>query len=158
MVPIFDIKILKTKNLRNNSRRIACMEIYEITIINLNTQEEQILPIEVDEAEETEYIVVRTVFFGQEISASDYNYLPAYQAFRDMLLRLGYGMKCNASRINVVQSGMMGAADKVYLVELGRQALMKDIVHIWDYAYINEFPDTEQQKAFFEKWTDSLMR
>lgn len=134
------------------------MEIYEITIINLNTQEEQILPIEVDEAEETEYIAVRSVLLGQEISASDDNYLPAYQAFRDMLLRLGYGMKCNGSRINAVQSGMMGATDKVYLVELGRQALMKDIVPIWDYADIKEFPDTERQKTFFEKWTDSLMR
>lgn len=29
---------------------------------------------------------------------------------------------------------MMGANDKIYLVEIGKQARMKDIVHIWDYA------------------------
>ena len=134
------------------------MEKYEITVMDLNTQKEQILTVEVDEAEESEYIVIKSVFLGQEISVSDYNYLPAYQAFRDKLLQLGYGIKCNGSLINAVQSGMMGATDKVYLVELGRQALMKDIAHIWDYADITEFPDTKQQKIFFEQWTKSLMR
>ena len=48
---------------------------------------------------------------------------------------------------------MMGAADKVYLVEKVAQALMKNIVHIWDYADIDIFPDTEQQNNFFEQWT-----
>lgn len=133
------------------------MERYEITVINLNTQKEQILTVEVDEAEESEYIVIKSAFLGQEISVSDYNYLPAYQEFRDKLLQLGYGIKCNGSRINAVQSGMIGATDKVYLVELGRQALMKDIAYIWDYADIKEFPDTEQQKEFFEQWTKSLV-
>ena len=133
------------------------MEKYEVTVINLNTQETQLLPIEIDEAEETEYIVIKSVLLGQEISVSDYNYLPAYQAFRDRLLQLRYGIKCNGSRLNAVQSGMMGTTDKVYLVELGRQALMKDIAYIWDYADIKEFPDTKQQKDFFEKWTKSLV-
>lgn len=132
------------------------MEKYEITIINLNTQKEQILTVKVDESEETDYIVIKSPFLGQEISALDYNYLPAYQAFRDKLLQFGYGIKCNGSRLNAVQSGMMGATDRVYLVELGRQALMKDISYIWDYADITEFPDTKRQKAFFEQWTKSL--
>ena len=74
------------------------------------------------------------------------------------MLQLGYGIKCNGSRLNAVQSGMMGATDKVYLVELGRQAVMKDIAHIWDYADITEFFDTKQQKEFFEQWTKSLVR
>lgn len=47
---------------------------------------------------------------------------------------------------------MMGATDKVYLVEAGKQALTKDIVHIWDYAEIDAFPDTKQQSTFFEQW------
>lgn len=134
------------------------MERYEITVINLNTQKEETLLIEVDEAEESEYIVIKSAFLGQEISVSDYNYLPAYQVFRDKLLQLGYGIKCNGSRINAVQSGMMGATDKVYLVELCRQALMKDIAYIWDYADITEFPDKEQQTSFYEFWMKSLLK
>lgn len=66
------------------------MEIYEITVINLSTQNEQILTVEVDELEESEYIVIKSAFLGQEISVSDYNYLPAYQIFRNKLLQLGY--------------------------------------------------------------------
>ena len=150
--------VLNGEIYRRKFGRAVCMEIYEITVMNLNTQEAQGLPVEVDEAEESEYFVIKTVFLGQEISVSDYNYLPAYQAFRDKLLQLGYAIKCNGSRLNAVQSGMMGGTDKVYLVELGRQALMKDIVFIWDYADIKDFPDTEQQKEFFEQWSKSLMR
>lgn len=72
------------------------------------------------------------------------------------MLQLGYGIKCNGSRINAVQSGMMGATDKIYLVEMGKQALMKDIVSIFDYADLSEFPNTEQQLAQFEQWCSTL--
>lgn len=34
--------------------------------------------------------------------------------------------------------------------------MLKDIVHIWDYADIDEFPDTDVQKEYIEKWADSL--
>ena len=69
------------------------------------------------------------------------------------MLLLGYGIKCNGSRINAIQSAMMSCTDKIYLVLIGRQAFMKDIVHIWDYAEIEEFPNTNEQMIFFEKWS-----
>lgn len=72
------------------------------------------------------------------------------------MLALGYGIKCNGSRINAIQSGMMGATDKVYLVEMGKQALKKDIVNIWDYADIDIFANTQQQNSFFDQWINSL--
>jgi hypothetical protein len=46
------------------------------------------------------------------------------------MLNNGYGLKCNGSRINAIQSDMMGYSDKVYLVEIGKQAMMKDVVRI----------------------------
>ena len=69
---------------------------------------------------------------------------------------MGYGIKCNGSCRNVVQSGMMGSNAKNYLVELGKQALLRDTVSIYDYADINEFPNTQEQKAFLQKWIGSL--
>ncbi len=128
------------------------MELYEVILIELNTQDELSVQIEVDEGETTENIVISATIKEQEITVSNYNYLLAFQEFRDKLLIAGYGIKCNGSRLNAVQSGMLGATDKVYLVERGKQALMKDIVHIWDYAEIDTFPDTKQQNAFFEQW------
>ncbi len=134
------------------------MEIYNVTLIELSSKKEIPCSVEVDEAEISENIKIKTVIDGNTIEVTDFNYLPAYQHFRDQLLLLGYGMKCNGSRINAVQSGLMGATDKMYLVEIGKQALMKDIVHIWDYADIVEFPDIEQQKVFFDQWTKSLSK
>lgn len=128
------------------------MEIYEVIVLDLITKDLSKLSVIVDEGETTENIVIKAVVNGQEIIASNYNYLPAYQEFRDKMLQSGLGLRCNGSRINAVQSGMMGANDKIYLVEMGKQAHAKDIVHIWDHADIDTFPDTKQQNAFFEKW------
>ena len=128
------------------------MEIYDVILIDLNTKDELSIQVKVDEAETSENIVISAIIKKQEITSSNYDYLPAFQEFRDKLLITGYGIKCNGSRLNAVQSGMMGATDKMYLVEMGKQALMKDIVHIWDYAEIDTFPDTKQQNAFFIQW------
>lgn len=128
------------------------MEKYKIVVVNLKSELEEELLIEVDEAETSEEIVIKALIMGQEITALNYSYLQAYQEFRDRLLSLGYGMKCNGSRINAVQSGMLSGVDKVYLVEMGKPALMKDVMNIFDFADINEFPNTQQQEAFFEQW------
>ena len=128
------------------------MEIYKVVVDDLITKSSTNLIVEVDEGETTEDIIIKAVVLGQEIVVSNYNYLPAYQEFRDRLLQLGLGIKCNGSRINAVQSGMMGANEKMYLVEIGKQARRENIVHIWDYAEIDTFPDTKQQSAFFEQW------
>ena len=43
---------------------------------------------------------------------ADLAYYETFQLFRDRLLELGYGIKCNGSRINAIQSGMMGYCEK----------------------------------------------
>lgn len=99
------------------------MEIYKIILVNLNKKEVLSTQVEVDKAETTDNITIHAVIGKQDITSSDYNYLPAYQTFKDKLLVWGYGIKCNGSRLNAVQSEMMSATDKVYLVEIGKQAL-----------------------------------
>lgn len=129
------------------------MQMYEVVLMQLNTGTELTIYVKVDEAEISENIFISAKIKEQEITSSNSNYLSAYQEFRDKLLEAGYGVKCNGSRLNIVQSAMMGATDRVYIVEMGKQALMKDMVHIWDYADINTFVDTKQQKNFFERWS-----
>ena len=87
-----------------------------------------------------------------EITSNGESYFESFQKFRDRLLGLGYGLKCKGSQINAVQSNMMGGSDKIYLVESGKPALMKDVVSIWEYADIDGFPDSKQQNEFHEKW------
>ena len=133
-------------------------EEYYVTMIKIDTQNDMVLNVKVDEAEITDNIVISANVNGNEILVSNENYLPAFQEFRDKILRLGYGLKCNGSRLNVIQSGMMGACDKVYLVEPGKQALMKDVVHIWEYADVDTFPTSQEQNEYAEKWFSSLRR
>lgn len=132
------------------------MEQYKVTAVKINSNMESEITVFVDEAETGEDIIISANVNGNEIKAQDYNYLPAFQKFRDILLAMNIGLKCNGSRINAVQSGMMGANDNMYLVQMGKTAMLKDIVHIWDYADIDEFPGTDVQKEYIEKWADSL--
>ena len=132
------------------------METYEITLVELSTKKEINIPVEVDEAEESENIVIYSKVKYHEVTSISDTYFIAYQEFRDKLLTLGYGVKCNGSQVNAIQSGMMGATDKIYLVEMGKQALKKDIVNIWDYADIDIFATTQQQNSFFDQWIKSL--
>lgn len=106
-------------------------------------------------SEKDEDFIIETTIDGIEIKSVGYGYFEVFQEFRDKLLELGYGLKCNGARINAIQSNMMGACDKIYLVEMGKPALLKDIVSIWDYAEINEFPYTEEQQAFVNRWSNS---
>ncbi len=75
---------------------------------------------------------------------------------KDKLLELKYRLKCKGSLLNVVQSGMAANSDKIYVVELGRQALIKNLVSIYDYADIFEFSNSKEQNEFAEQWYSSL--
>lgn len=132
------------------------MEKYIIVAIELKTRQEQDLEIEADEGETTENIILKTAVNGEHIATLNYVYFSAFQELRDCILELGYGLKCSGSRLNAVQSGMMCATDKIYLVELGKQAYNKDIVSIYDYCDIDSFHSTQEQNTFLEKWSNSL--
>ena len=134
------------------------MEEYRITLMQVDTKVKEELCVKVDEAEQTDYIAISAYLNGENIVAINENYLSAFQEFRDKMFQLGYGLMCNGSRLNVIQSGMMAASDRAYLVELGIQALMKDVVHIWDYTEINIFPNSQEQKEYAKKLYSSLRR
>ena len=106
-------------------------------------------------SEKDEDFIIETTIDGIEIKSVGYGYFEVFQEFRDKLLDLGFGLKCNGSRINAIQSNMMGACEKIYLAEMGKPALNKDIVSIWDYAEINIFPNTEEQQTFANRWLNS---
>ena len=51
---------------------------------------------------------------------------------------------------------MMGYCEKIYLVGMGKQAAGKHIANIWDYANIDEFPNSKEQLEYSEQWYLSL--
>ncbi len=130
------------------------MEQYQCIVVDLGFYcNEKSIMVEVNE--NGDKIEIHTVVDGIDFFGSDECYLVAYQKFRDQLLELGYGLQCNGSRINAIQSGMMSQSEKIYLVEMGKQALSNQIVCMWDYADIDFFPDTRMQLEFADKWYES---
>ena len=134
------------------------MEKYTVTVVHLNTQSELSLIIEADEAETTDDIMLSTQIENGYLSASNYGYFTAFQELRDKLLQKGYGIKCIGSKVNAVQSPMASGTYKVYESILGKQTAQKDLVCLYDYANINEFPNTKTQNDFFDKWIRSLRK
>ncbi len=132
------------------------MEKYEVALLNLTKNSEVNTVVYADEAETNDNIILKTTINGSELTSESNQYLVAYQILRDKLLQIGFGLKCNGSLINATQSAMVSYTPKVYLVRIGEQATMKDIVNIWDYCDTDYFPTTEQQKLFIQDWFASL--
>lgn len=130
------------------------MEEYQVPIMRLDYQAIEYQTLYVDD--ENEDILMYLQYLNKPYKATGGSYFSTYQSLRDQLLKDGYGLMCNGSYINAIQSAMMCYVDKVYLVTLGKQALQKDIVNLFDEADIHEFPDTEKQQIFQKQWFASL--
>ena len=131
------------------------MDIYKCTIVDIayyENEKQVIVNVDIQD----DIIKMSCEVNGICFSSSGEYYFDTFQSLRDRLLELGYGIKCNGSRINAIQSGMMGYSENIYLVEIGKQALNKDISRIWDYADIKDFPSTDEQKIYANKWYKSL--
>lgn len=131
-------------------------ERYKITLFDIKTKQQNISEISVILDDETDEFVIDLKTENLQIKSKHCDYFSAFKIFKDELLNKGYGIKCNGSKINAVQSAMMANSDKIYLVELGRVALTQDIANIWDYADISEFFSTKEQQLFFIKWKGSI--
>ena len=116
------------------------MEEYQVPIIRLDNQTIVYQTLYVDD--ENDDIIMYLHYLNQTYKAIGSSYFSAYQSLRDQLLEDGYGLKCNGSYINAIQSAMMSFVDKVYLVTSGKQTLQKDIVNLFDEADIHDFLDT----------------
>lgn len=83
----------------------------------------------------------------------------AFLALRKRLEESGYKLLCNGARKDVLSSGMsrsMGGGRKAYVVKLGSQARMKDILDIFDYAEPDLIVSSHEQQQFNEQWFESL--
>lgn len=130
-------------------------ETYQVTVADLGYYEKE-KQIEILVNDYGDHFELKTVVDSVELEAQADDMFSAFQFLRDKMLEMAWGIKCNAARINAVQSGMMTNQDVVYLVELGKQARNEDVHGFWDYCEMEEYVYTEEQEAFRKKWFDSL--
>ena len=130
-------------------------ETHQVTVADLGYYEKE-KQIEILVNDHGDHFELKTVVDTVEFEAQADDMFSAFQSLRDKMLEMAWGIKCNAARINAVQSGMMTNLDVVYLVELGKQARNEDVHGFWDYCEMEEYVYTEEQEAFRKKWFDSL--
>lgn len=66
---------------------------------------------------------------------------------------------CNASVVNIYPSPMQKefGGTKAYKLQMGKQAVLTDVVDIFDYNSELEVGSVEEQKKFYENWLESLI-
>ena len=67
---------------------------------------------------------------------------------------------CNASVINVYPSGMQKefGGTKAYKLQMGKQAILIDVVDIFDYDSELKIGSVKEQEEFYENWIESLRK
>lgn len=130
-------------------------ETYQVKVADLGYYgNEKQIDILADQYED--HFELKTEVDGVSFEAEADDMFSAFQLLRDKMLKSSWGIKCNAARINAVQSGMMRDQNVVYLVEFGKQARNENIHGFWDYCELEEYVYTEEQEIFRKKWMESL--
>jgi hypothetical protein len=65
---------------------------------------------------------------------------------------------CKGAKINVHPSSMssqMSQGLKAYELTLGKEALLSDVVYIFDYDETNLTNDANEQRIFYKKWLEA---
>ena len=149
---LLDGIILVSENMQMDN--IGHIRTYEVTIVNLNTNDATEMVVQSGEYMSTGKFVIRSTLNGQEIVSEHDVYFTAFQQFRDKLLEAGYGIKCNGARLNAASFSKYENGPQVYILESGSSALPESSVDIWAKADIEDFPDSLTQNRYKNKWYD----
>ena len=132
------------------------MEIFEINIINNGKIEKNKLFLsEIEDEINLKIEIERAIYF----SKSD-NIFDSVVELRKKLELNNIYLLCNASVINVYPSGMQKefGGTKAYKLQMGKQAILIDVVDIFDYDSELKIGSVKEQEEFFENWIKSLRK
>lgn len=133
------------------------MERFEVDLVMEDGSRETV-SIEIEEIRSTFRVAVN---YGEQqiVGESDRGFFYALLKLRIALEKKGALLHCFGASEDVCQSGMqesMGPGILAYRTTLGRQALSKDIVNIFESDDAVKPATVEQQEAFHRKWINSL--
>ena len=132
------------------------MEIFDIEIINNGKIEKNKLFLsEIEDEINLKIEIERTIYF----SKSD-NIFDSVAELRKKLELNNIYLLCNASVINVYPSGMQKefGGTKAYKLQMGKQAILIDVVDIFDYDSELKIGSVKEQEEFYENWIESLRK
>lgn len=109
--------------------------------------------------ENADNVAISFIYNGNNYFASHENYFEALIIIRNQLEKDNLQICCNGASQNVYPSPMllsMGSGQKAYRLTIGKQALNKDIIDIFEYDGSHKYTTVSKQKAFYKKWLESL--
>ena len=132
------------------------MEIFEINIINNGKIEKNKLFLsEIEDEINLKIEIERTIYFSKSGNIFD-----SIVELRKKLELKNIYLLCNASVINVYPSGMQKefGGTKAYKLQMGKQAILIDVVDIFDYDSELKIGSVKEQEEFYENWIESLRK
>ena len=132
------------------------MEILEINIINNGKIEKNKLFLsEIEDEINLKIEIERTIYFSKSGNIFD----SIVELGKKLELKNIY-LLCNASVINVYPSGMQKefGGTKAYKLQMGKQAILIDVVDIFDYDSELKIGSVKEQEEFYENWIESLRK
>lgn len=141
-------------------RDVVWKKIVNVTLINKDNKLLEATLISSDESErfrEFAEIEIESEFFNEKYAEE--NYFDALLALRKELENLHILIQCNGAGLNIYPSAMqqsMGTGRTAYVLNMGEQGKMKNVVDIFDYNTTLNFVTIEEQKNYFNQWLSSL--
>lgn len=106
-----------------------------------------------------ELVKIELHYLDKKIECSSENYFDALVRLRRILEKNDMQILCKGANKNVYPSAMqlnMGYGRQAYLLTMHQQAKLKDIVDIFDLSSVADCVSIDEQKKYFDLWTESL--
>lgn len=132
------------------------MEVYDVTAVNLFTDESLPVTFSVWDDEEVDISCLKVASSFCSLTASGEHLFEVFKILRDQLLQDGWGLLCYGAAVNAHASPMMSACDKVYMLTPFYQAKMEDVVCLFDFYDVRSFVDSKAQEAFYNVWGEQV--
>lgn len=103
--------------------------------------------------------LIELSFDGSTLSGTGDDFFEAFCKIREQLELHGLLPHCYAAHLQAFPSGMsrsMGGGVKLFRLTISKQASLADLIHMFDTDDSVDPVKVADQRAFFEKWTNSL--
>lgn len=135
-------------------------EIIQIGLkANLNEVIESELYLYEEDPDNCEHVKIELHYCGSVIECNAENYFDALIKLREKLEQEGIQILCKGANRNVYPSAMqlnMGNGRNAYILTMHKQAMQRDVVDIFQSSSIDEYASIDEQKQYFNLWTESL--